>query len=74
MPQPRARHDPYPLGRDDYVYRGSDGRYYCRRRDGTIGLVAGAAVGGVLGNLIAPRGSKTLWSLIVETELPPPIT
>ena len=57
-------YEPYPLTREDRVYRGSDGRYYCRRRDGTIGLVAGAAVGGLLGNLIAPRGSNTIGTLI----------
>ena len=52
------------LGAEDEVYRGSDGRYYCRRRDGTIGLVVGAGVGGLLGNLIAPRGSKTVGTII----------
>ena len=57
-------YEPYDLANDDYVYRGSDGRYYCRRRDGTVGLVAGAAVGGVLGNLIAPRGSRTLGTIV----------
>jgi outer membrane lipoprotein SlyB len=59
-----GNYDPYPLSRDDHVYRGSDGRYYCRRRDGTIGLVVGAGVGGLLGNLIAPRGSRTLGTII----------
>jgi outer membrane lipoprotein SlyB len=57
-------YEPYPLSRDDHVYRGSDGRYYCRRRDGTVGLVVGAGVGGLLGNLIAPRGSRTLGTII----------
>ena len=57
-------YEPYPLGYDDRLYRGSDGRYYCRRRDGTIGLVVGAGVGGLLGNLIAPRGSKTIGTII----------
>jgi hypothetical protein len=57
-------YEPYPLGRDDQIYRGSDGRYYCQRRDGTVGLVAGAAVGGLLGNLIAPRGSNTIGTII----------
>ena len=59
-----GNYEPYPLGRDDHIYRGSDGRYYCRRRDGTIGLVVGAGVGAVLGNLIAPRGSRTLGTII----------
>jgi len=40
------------LTRQDRVYRGRDGRYYCRRNDGTTGLVIGAALGGVLGGAI----------------------
>lgn len=40
------------LSRQDQVYRGRDGRYYCRRNDGTTGLVVGAALGGVLGGAI----------------------
>lgn len=57
-------YEPYALGRDDEIYRGRDGRYYCKRRDGTVGLVVGAGVGGLLGNLIAPRGSKTLGTIL----------
>ena len=34
------------LGRHDQVYRGHDGRYYCRRSDGTTGTVIGAIGGG----------------------------
>ena len=59
-----GNYEPYALSRNDRVFRGSDGRYYCQRRDGTIGLVVGAAVGGLLGNLIAPRGSNTIGTLI----------
>jgi hypothetical protein len=40
------------LSRQDTVYRGRDGRYYCRRNDGTTGLVVGAALGGILGGAI----------------------
>ncbi|MGZ8343125.1 MAG: glycine zipper 2TM domain-containing protein [Allosphingosinicella sp.] len=57
-------YEPYALGRDDEIYRGRDGRYYCKRRDGTVGLVVGAGVGGLLGNLIAPRGSKTIGTIL----------
>jgi outer membrane lipoprotein SlyB len=57
-------YEPYALSRDDEIYRGGDGRYYCKRRDGTVGLVVGAGVGGLLGNLIAPRGSKTLGTIL----------
>lgn len=52
------------LAAEDRVYRGRDGRYYCRRPDGTTGLVVGAAVGGLFGNLIAPGGSKVLGTLL----------
>ena len=52
------------MAQDDRVYRGRDNRYYCRRSDGTTGLVVGAAVGGVAGNLIAPGDSKTLGTVL----------
>ncbi|EZP51514.1 MULTISPECIES: glycine zipper 2TM domain-containing protein [Sphingomonas] len=49
------------LGRNDRIYRGQDGRAYCRRNDGTTGLVVGAVGGGVLGNLV---GGGTLGTLL----------
>ena len=52
------------LSRNDRVYRGRDGRYYCRRSDGTTGLIVGAAAGGTLGAIIAPGGSEVLGALI----------
>ena len=52
------------LTSDDRLYRGNDGRYYCRRSDGTTGLIVGAIAGGVLGDIIAPGGSKTLGTVI----------
>ncbi len=55
---------PRRLTRDDYVYRGNDGRYYCRRSDGTTGLVLGAIAGGTLGNVIAPGENKLIGSLV----------
>lgn len=52
------------LETNDRVYRGRDGKYYCRRSDGTTGLVIGGVVGGVAGNVIAPGDSKTLGTII----------
>ncbi|TVV72698.1 hypothetical protein FOY91_13835 [Sphingomonas solaris] len=52
------------LGVNDRIYRGGDNRYYCRRNDGTTGLIVGALGGGVLGNVIAPGGSKTLGTIL----------
>lgn len=52
------------LSDGDRLYRGGDGRYYCRRSDGTTGLIVGGLAGGVLGNVIAPGGSKTLGTIL----------
>jgi hypothetical protein len=52
------------LSRNDRVYRGRDGRYYCRRSDGTTGLIVGGLAGGALGNAIAPGGSETLGIIL----------
>lgn len=52
------------LGSNDRVYRGQNGQYYCRRPDGTTGLIIGGIGGGVLGNIIAPGGSNTLGTII----------
>lgn len=63
------RHDdrkykPRRLGRNDRIYRGYDNRYYCKRDDGTTGLIVGGMAGGVLGHVIAPGGSKTLGTIL----------
>ena len=50
--------------RDTRVWRGRDGRYYCRRENGTTGLLVGAAVGGLIGNEVAGRGDRTLGTLL----------
>ena len=52
------------LSRNDWIYRGSDNRYYCRRDDGTTGLIVGGVAGAVLGNVIAPGGAKVLGTII----------
>jgi Ni/Co efflux regulator RcnB len=52
------------LAADDRVYRGSDGQYYCKRSDGTTGLIVGAAGGGILGNVIDGGHSRTAGTLI----------
>ena len=52
------------LASDDRVYRGSDGKYYCKRSDGTTGLIIGAATGGILGNVIDGGHSRTAGTLL----------
>ena len=56
--------EPRVVRYDTMVYRGDDGRYYCRHSDGTMGLIAGAAIGGVVGNRLAPGKSAVLGTLL----------
>jgi hypothetical protein len=39
------------------IWRGSDGRYHCRRGDGTLGTVIGAAAGAGAGMVIDRHGA-----------------
>ena len=55
---------PHRVSRDDHVWRGRDGRYYCRRNNGTTGLLIGAGVGALAGNTVAGRGDKTLGTVL----------
>ncbi len=52
------------LSPDDRVYAGNDGRYYCKRSDGTTGLIVGGAAGGILGNVIDGGRSRTVGTLL----------
>ena len=52
------------LSMQDEVYRGSDGRYYCKRNDGTTGLIVGGLAGGALGNVIDGGGNRLAGTLI----------
>jgi hypothetical protein len=52
------------IGWNDRIYRGQNGRYYCRRSDGTTGLIIGAGVGALLGNQLNVGGSATVRTII----------
>ena len=58
------RYQERPLSANDPVYRGSDGRVYCKRGDGTTGLVVGAVGGAAVGNAISDRHDRTAGTLI----------
>ena len=57
-------YQPRRLGRYDRIYRGGNGRYYCRRSDGTTGLIIGGLAGGALGNVLSNGRSSTLGTLL----------
>ena len=56
--------EPRRLSRNDRAWRGNDGRYYCKRDNGTTGLIIGAGVGALAGHEIAGRGDRTLGAII----------
>ncbi len=54
-----------PVSSNTRVWQGDDGRYYCRKSNGTTGLVIGAAGGALLGREIAGRnGDRTLGAIL----------
>lgn len=59
-----SRYKERRMADNDRVYRGRNGQYYCRRSDGSTGLIVGGVVGGVAGNVIAPGDSKTLGTVL----------
>ena len=45
-------------------WRGEDGRNYCRRSDGTTGLIVGGAAGALAGRAIDTRGERTTGTIL----------
>lgn len=46
------------------TWRGRDGRTYCRKSDGTTGLIVGGAAGALLGRAIDTRGDRTMGTVL----------
>ena len=46
------------------VWRDNDGRYRCKKDNGTTGLLIGGAVGGLAGHEIAGGGDKLLGTVL----------
>lgn len=55
---------PQRIGANDRVWRGDDGRYYCRRSNGTTGLIIGAAGGALAGRAIDTRGDRAVGTIL----------
>ena len=50
--------------RNARTWRGNDGRYYCRKSDGTTGLLIGAAAGALLGREVDGGYNHTTGTII----------
>lgn len=53
-----------PVYRDTRVWRGRDGNAYCRKKDGTTGVIIGGAVGALLGREIDGGYDRTLGTIL----------
>lgn len=61
------RYERYHDNRGHYsgpTWRGQDGRLYCRRSNGTTGLIVGGAAGALLGRAIDTRGERTTGTVL----------
>jgi outer membrane lipoprotein SlyB len=45
-------------------WRGNDGRYHCKRSNGTTGLIVGAAAGALAGRAIDTRGERATGTIL----------
>lgn len=51
--------------RDNFrSWRGKDGRNYCRRKDGTTGLVIGGVVGALAGRAVDTQGDRAVGTIV----------
>ena len=61
-----ARKEPRYQTSDNGVryWRGNDGRYYCKKGNGTTGLLIGGAAGALAGRAIDTRGERTTGTIL----------
>ena len=57
-------YEPRPIAADERVWQGRDGRYYCKRGNGTTGLLIGGAAGALLGREIDGGRHRTTGTLL----------
>ncbi len=55
---------PAEARREAREWRGKDGRTYCRRSNGTVGLIVGGAAGGLAGRAIDTRGERATGTIL----------
>ena len=61
-----ARHSTRYATTDNGIqyWRGTDGRYRCKRSNGTTGLLIGGAAGALVGRAIDTQGSRTTGTIV----------
>lgn len=59
IPAPAVAH-----GYNGKIWRDSDGRYRCKRSNGTTGLIVGAAGGALVGRAIDTHGERATGTIL----------
>jgi len=68
MVLPATKAEASPQKRYKYrEWRGRDGRVYCRKSNGTTGLVVGGVAGALVGRSIDTGGDRTLGTVLGAT-------
>lgn len=57
-------YEPRVITHDTHIWRGNDGHYYCRRDNGTTGLIIGAAGGALVGRAVDTHGERTTGTIV----------
>lgn len=57
-------YEPRMLREDDRIWRGDDGRYHCRRDNGTTGLIVGGAIGALVGRELDGGRDRTVGTIL----------
>ena len=57
-------HQYYQTDNGIRYWRGDNGRYYCKRRNGTTGLLIGGAAGALIGRSIDTRGDRAVGTIL----------
>jgi hypothetical protein len=57
-------YEPRRLSREDRIWRGNDGRYHCKRANGTTGLIIGGAVGALVGRELDGGRDRTVGTIL----------
>jgi outer membrane lipoprotein SlyB len=47
-----------------HSWQGEDGRYYCRKSNGTVGILVGGLAGGLIGRSIDRRGDRAVGTIL----------
>lgn len=62
--QARDGHRYYKTDNGIRYWRGEDGRYRCRKSNGTTGLLIGGAAGALLGRAVDTRGDRATGTIV----------